>query len=159
MHELIPSSLSNASFLERNKQAARAVPPRTDVRDYFHLAASLYALWRIPADVECYLLSSPATASTDTSLPQLYVSIPISCLAVFPFLLLTSVTLLEKRVALEVTALQNLFATSEKHENRPAFLCGPRFTAFTKVLLRAMPGYLNLETQSQSDTCTDGVGM
>ncbi len=108
------------------------VPPRTDVQDYFHLAASLYALWRIPADVECYLLSSPATASTDTSLPQLYVSIPISCLAVFPFLLLTYVTLLEKRVALEVTALQNLFATSVKHENRPAFLCWHHFYCFYK---------------------------
>lgn len=96
-----------------------------------------------------------------TSLPQLYVSIPLSCLAVFlfPFLLLTSITLLEKRVALEATALQNLFATSVKLENRPASLCGCHFYTSTKALLRAVPGYLNLETQSQSDTCTYGVGM
>ncbi len=39
------------------------------------------------------------------------------------------------------------------------FCADTTFTAFTKALLRAMPGYLNLETQSQSDTCTDGVGM
>lgn len=108
------------------------MPPRTDVRDYFHLAASLYVLWRIPADVECCLLSLPATASTGTSLPKLYVSIQNSCLAVFPFLLLTSVTLLEKRVALEATALQNLYATSVKHENRPASLCGCHFYCFYK---------------------------
>lgn len=147
VHELIPSSLSNASFLERNKQAARACRPVqmfgitfTSLLHCMHFGGS-QLMWNAASSVR---LPPPLQG---TSLPQLYVSIPLSCLAVFlfPFLLLTSIALLEKRVALEATVLQNFFATSVKLENRP--------------LLRAVPGYLNLETQSQSDTSTDGVGM
>lgn len=143
------------------------MPPRTDVRDYFHLAASLYALWRIPADVECCLLSLPATASTG--------HISSLALSFYPALLSRCLSLsLSTPDIRHFRAEKSRFASAKRPPSKissppPSSLktvqrlcadelrCKQHFTAFTKVPLHTLLGYL--ETQSQSDTCTDGVGL